>query len=76
MGEQEEERIGSDVVSAVGVWAESFVAAPLPARDAADLVAGAFRTSRVTLRAAAQLDWLTADTFVDAMRRAEQRNDR
>lgn len=75
MGEQEKERIGSDVVSAVGVWAESFVAAPLPSQDAADLVAGALAADRVTLRAAAQLAWLTRDTFIDAMRRLEQRND-
>ncbi|WP_417252624.1 hypothetical protein [Castellaniella sp.] len=61
-----------DAVEPTRAWAEYFAATSLPAADAADLVAGALKASRVVARAAEQLTWLTQDTFVDAMRRMEQ----
>lgn len=76
MSKREREGICSDLVAAAEKWVESFVATSLPSSDTADLVAGALKADEAVSRAAAQLTWLTGDTFVDAMRRAEQHDDR
>jgi hypothetical protein len=56
------------------IWVEHFAAASLPAADVADLAAGAIKAGQAVARAAEQLTWLTQDTFIEAMRRAEQRD--
>lgn len=64
-----------DGVSAARDWTARAGTAPLPAADAADLVAGALAVMDAAARAAGTLDWLTGDTFVDALRRAERSHD-
>ncbi|MBV6304532.1 hypothetical protein KVP10_06515 [Candidimonas humi] len=71
MGIENEVGAGDDLVESAQGWAQRFAAAPLNPSDAGDLVAGALKASVAVSRAAAQLTWLTQDSFVDAMRRKE-----